>query len=157
MASRRDVIRMTDDEAYAFLDSMKIAVVGTVGSDGFPHLVSVGYLVEDGCIAFSSFAAAQKVKNLERTGQATALVEVSWPYNDVKGVMVSGPVRIVRDTPVVADLAARTKAKHAQMSGTTEGTPEDMDVLKYAAKRVAIYIEPARIRSWDHSKLGGTY
>ena len=33
----------------------------------------------------------------------------------------------------------------------------DMDIAKHARKRVLVHIEPARLRSWDHTRLGGTY
>ena len=155
MASRRDLIKMSDDDAYEFLEGQRVGVLGTVGPDGAPHLVNVGYLVEDRRIVFTSFAAAQKVKNLERTGTATFLVEVAWPYNDVQGVMVTGPTTVVRDLDVVVDITTRMKSKHA-MGGPTDGTPE-IDIARHAVKRVAVYLEPTRLRSWDHRQLGGTY
>jgi general stress protein 26 len=156
MSSRRDAIRMSDDEAYEFLAAHKVGVLGTVGPRNVPHMVNVGYLVDDRRLVFTSFAAAQKVKNIERAGQASLLVEIAWPYNEVQGVLFSGPTTIVKDTDVVIDITTRMKKLHAEMSGTTEGTP-DIDVAKYAPKRVAVYIEPERVLSWDHTRLGGTY
>lgn len=156
MSSRRDQIRMSDEEAFAFLQQQRCGVLGTVGPSGLPHMVNVGYLVIDRRIAFSSFAAAQKVKNVERAGLASFLVEVPWPYNEIQGVLLSGPTTIVADTRHVIEVTARMKREHAQMSGTTEGTPE-IDVARHAPKRVVIYIEPTRIVSWDHRQLAGTY
>jgi PPOX class probable F420-dependent enzyme len=156
MGSRRDAIRMSEDEAYAFLSAHKVGVLGTVGPRNVPHMVNVGYLVDGRRLVFTSFAAAQKVRNIERAGQASLLVEIAWPYNEVKGVLVSGPTTIVTDTDHVIDVTSRMKSLHAEMSGTSEGTPE-IDVAKYAPKRVAIYIEPERVVSWDHTRLGGTY
>ncbi|MGW4824022.1 TIGR03618 family F420-dependent PPOX class oxidoreductase [Streptomyces sp. NPDC004227] len=158
MASRRDQIRMTDAETAAFLREHWLGVLGSVGPDGAPHLVNVGYLVEDGQIVVTSFAAAQKVRNIERTGVATLLVEHPWPYAEVRGVMVSGSARVVPDTATVLDITTRMRDAHARMSGTEigQGTP-DNDPAKHAAKRVAVYLEPTRVRTWDHTKLGGTY
>ncbi|WP_173161941.1 pyridoxamine 5'-phosphate oxidase family protein [Phytohabitans suffuscus] len=154
--SRRDQIRMSDDEAYAFLESQRLGVLGTVGPDGAPHLVNVGYLVAGRRIVFTSFAAAQKVRNIERAANVTLLVEVPWPYNEIQGVMVTGGTEIVGDTATVIDITTRMRAKHAAMSGSAEGTP-DIDIARHAAKRVAVFVEPTRIRSWDHRRLGGTY
>jgi PPOX class probable F420-dependent enzyme len=156
MSSRRDAIRMTDDEAYAFLSAHKVGVLGTVGLRNVPHMVNVGYLVDGRRLVFTSFAAAQKVKNIERAGQASLLVENAWPYNDVQGVLVSGRTTIVRDTDHVIDVSARIQRLHAEMSGTTDGTP-DIDQAKYASKRVVVYVEPDRVLSWDHRRLSGTY
>ena len=161
MASRRDQITMTEAEVRAFLASRWVGVLGTVGPDGLPHLVNVGYLLggDDGReIVVSSFRAAQKIRNIERTGAASFLVEHAWPYDEVQGVMVSGPARIVDDLDTVIELTTRMRAQHAEMSGTPVGggTP-DMDIAKHARKRVVVHLEPARVRSWDHRRLGGTY
>lgn len=158
MASRRAQIAMTREETAAFLREHWLGVLGTVGPDGLPHLVNVGYLVEEGEIVLTSFAAAQKVRNLERTGAATFLVEHPWPYVEVRGVMISGPARIVRDPAEVLAVTARMRDQHAEQSGTAvgEGTP-DTDLAKHAVKRVAVRITPDKVRTWDHTKLGGTY
>ncbi len=39
MASRRDQIRMSDDEVRDFLEEQKIVSVATLGPKGRPHLV----------------------------------------------------------------------------------------------------------------------
>jgi PPOX class probable F420-dependent enzyme len=156
MSSRRDQIRMSDEEVFAFLEKQRCGVLGTVGPGGLPHMVNVGYLVIDRRIVFSSFAAAQKVKNVLRAGQASFLVEVAWPYNEIQGVLLSGPTTVDADTQHLVEVTSRIQREHAQMSGTTEGTPE-IDVARHAPKRVVIYIEPTRIVSWDHRRLAGTY
>ncbi len=158
MASRRSQIEMTPAEVEAFLADHWLGVLGTVGPDGLPHLVNVGYLHEDGEVVVTSFGAAQKVRNIERTGAATFLVEHPWPYAEVRGVMISGPVRVVRDPATVLDVTTRMRDQHATQSGTRvgEGTP-DADLAKHAVKRVALRLRPDRVRSWDHTKLGGSY
>ena len=44
MASRRDQIRMTDDELREFLAGQKTLSVATVGPSGRPHLVPLWYV-----------------------------------------------------------------------------------------------------------------
>ncbi|MET7392006.1 pyridoxamine 5'-phosphate oxidase family protein [Dactylosporangium sp. NPDC005572] len=146
---------MTAEEAYAFLESQRFGVLGTVGPDGAPHMVNVGYLVDDRRIVVTSFAAAQKVKNLERAAVATFLVEIPWPYHQIQGVMITGNTRIVSDVDTVVDVTTRMRAKHAEMSDH-QGTPE-IDIARHAPRRVAVYIEPVRLRSWDHRRLDGVY
>jgi nitroimidazol reductase NimA-like FMN-containing flavoprotein (pyridoxamine 5'-phosphate oxidase superfamily) len=157
MASRRDQITMTPDEVAAFLDAQKHDTIGTVDSHDFAHVVNVVFIVEDGRVAFTSFRASQKVKNLERTGKATALIEIIDPYLEIRGVMISGAATVIDDRDAVAALQQRIRTKRSPEFGTAPGLPQPMEVDKYADKRVAVYIEPDRVRSWDHSKLGGTY
>ncbi|MFE7979342.1 pyridoxamine 5'-phosphate oxidase family protein [Streptomyces shenzhenensis] len=149
---------MTDAETAAFLRERWLGVLGSVGSDVAPHLVNVGYLAEDGQIVVTSFAAAQKVRNIECTGVATLLVEHPWPYAEVRGVMVSGSARVVRDTATALDITTKMCDAHVRMSGTESGQGTfDDDPAKHAAKRIAVYLEPTRVRTGDRTKLGGTY
>jgi nitroimidazol reductase NimA-like FMN-containing flavoprotein (pyridoxamine 5'-phosphate oxidase superfamily) len=153
VASRRDQIRMTEEELVAFLDSHVRGVFGSIGKDGFPHMVNTSYLADAQGIAITSFAAAQKVRNVERTGTASLLVEVNWPYSEVRGVLLSGPARVVRDLDAVIDVMTRTLNKHASMEG---GSPT-VEIARHAAKRCVLYLESEKTRSWDHTKLGGRY
>ena len=69
--SRRDQIKMTEDEVLAFLDEERTVVVATTGRDGWPHLMPLWYVVRDGTIWAWTYAKAQKTKNLERDPRAT--------------------------------------------------------------------------------------
>jgi len=153
MASRRDLIRMTEEEVSAFLGEHILGVFGTGDASGCPHMVNTAFLADTEGIAVTSFAAAQKVRNIERTGTASLLVEVNWPYSQVRGVLISGPTRIVTDVDVVIDVTTRIRTRHASMEA---GTPA-VDIATHAAKRCVLYIAPQKIRSWDHTKLGGRY
>ncbi|MBM9464045.1 pyridoxamine 5'-phosphate oxidase family protein [Aeromicrobium sp. YIM 150415] len=154
--SRRAQIAMSEQEVFEFLDSQMLGVFGSIGPDGAPHLVHMGFMVEDREIVVSSFAAAQKIRNLERSDKASFLVETSWPYAEIRGVMLTGETRIVRDTETVIDVTTRMRERHRAMSGSDEGTPE-IDIARHAPKRVVVYLTPGRIRSWDHRRLGGSY
>lgn len=41
MASRRDVIKMSEDEVFEFLECQRVGVLGSVGPDGAPHVQGV--------------------------------------------------------------------------------------------------------------------
>jgi|tagenome__1003787_1003787.scaffolds.fasta_scaffold18478658_1 PPOX class probable F420-dependent enzyme len=156
MASRRDLIKMSDEEAWAFLAEQRFGVLGTTGSDGAPHMVNVGYLVEDGRIVLTSFASAQKVRNLERHPTASFLVEVPWPYHQIRGVLATGPVTLDHDTERVVAITTLMRREHSAQDRAPDDAPE-IDIARHAVKRVAVTIEPARLRSWDHTKLDGKY
>ena len=73
--SRRDQIRMTDDEVGAFLDEERTVICATNGRDGWPHLMPLWYVVRDGRLWSWTYAKSQKTRNLERDPRATLLVE----------------------------------------------------------------------------------
>jgi nitroimidazol reductase NimA-like FMN-containing flavoprotein (pyridoxamine 5'-phosphate oxidase superfamily) len=156
MSSRRPEIRMTEDESFSFLSEQRFGVLGTLGRSGVPHMVNVGYLITHRRVLFTSFAAAQKIKNLERTGQASLLVEVTWPYREIRGVLLSGPATIVRDTDQVIEVTNQMKREHARLGAADEDMPK-IDIAKHAPRRVAVYLDAERIASWDHRRLGNVY
>ena len=64
--SRRDLIRMTDDEVQEFLNGRHVMNIATFGPDGNIHLVAMWYGFINGNTAIETFAKSQKVRNVER-------------------------------------------------------------------------------------------
>src|SRR6058998_3749454 len=102
--SRRDQIKMTDEEALAFLDEQRVVVCATNGRDGFPHLMPLWYVIRDGELWSWTYAKSQKVRNLERDGRATLQVETGEEYQELRGVMLKCDVEVVRAADRVAEL-----------------------------------------------------
>src|SRR6476620_276437 len=73
--SRRDQIRMTDDEVDAFIHERRTMNVATFNHDGSIHLVAMWYGFIDGKPAFETYQKSQKVANLRRDPHITVLLE----------------------------------------------------------------------------------
>jgi PPOX class probable F420-dependent enzyme len=150
--SRRDAIKMTPEEADAFLAEEKTVTCATNGRNGFPHLMPLWYVVREGRIWAWTYAKSQKVRNLERDPRATLQVETGIEYAELRGVMLRCEVEIHRDVEVVTDFAMELVERYA---GGAEGTRDAF--AQQAPKRVALeFVERDRV-TWDHRKLGGTY
>ena len=150
--SRRDQIKMTPEEADAFLAEEKTLTCATNGRDGFPHLMPLWYVLRDGRIWAWTYAKSQKVKNLERDPRATLQVEAGLAYEELRGVMLRCEVEIHRDVEVVSEFSAELVGRYL---GGGEDAREAF--AKQAPKRVALeFVERDRV-TWDHRKLGGTY
>ena len=157
--ARRD-ITMNDEERLAFLDQPHTLQVASIGADGFPHLAPMWYVLDDGKIVFRSFTKSQKIVNLQRNPQLSVLVETGKAYAELRGVMIRGNARLITDRAYVLDLYGRLAARYP-FSGT-EPEPLDDDALeaafgRFAEKNTAVVVEPVKIASWDHTKLGGAY
>ena len=144
--SRRSQIAMSDEEVLAFLEQERTLTCATVGTDGWPHLMPLWYVVREGeCWAWT-YAKSQKVRNLERESRCTLQVEAGTEYSQLRGVMLKCAAAIHREPAVVAavgtDLARRYGGADAHV------TPEQ------ATKRVALQFISASVASWDHRKLG---
>ena len=150
--SRRDQIKMTPEEADAFLAEEKTVTCATNGRNGFPHLMPLWYVLRDGRIWAWTYAKSQKVRNLERDPRATLQVETGIEYAELRGVMLRCEVEIHRDVEVVTDFAMELVDRYM---GGGDGARDGF--RQQAPKRVALeFVERDRV-TWDHRKLGGTY
>jgi PPOX class probable F420-dependent enzyme len=159
MPSRRDQIRMSDQELRDFLDDQKVMGVATTGPNGRPHLISLWYVPKDGGELIGwTFAKSQKARNLDRDPRATLLVEDGVEYQDLRGVMLECDVDVERDTGRVAGYGMEIFARYAPREAGDELPPEVREMVEQQApKRVGLRFRPTRTVTWDHRKLGGTY
>ena len=155
MPSRRDQIRMSDEELRAFLDEQMIMSCATIGPGGRPHLVSLWYVTDGETLRGWTYAKSQKARNLERDAHATLLVEDGVQYHELRGAMLECDVEVERNPELVADYGLGLFQRYG--SGA-ELAPEVREmVVKQAPKRVGLRFSPTRVVSWDHGKLGGAY
>src|SRR5919112_3147740 len=107
MASRRDQIRMSENELQDFLAEQKIVSVATLGPNGRPHLVPLWYVPEGDELIAWTFAKSQKAKNLERDPRATVQVEDGVEYQELRGVMFECDVAVEREPERVAEFGRK--------------------------------------------------
>ncbi len=122
------------------------------GAGSAGHLTAMGRQVQI-VISAWTFGKSQKVKNLERSPQATLQVEAGDEYQELRGAMLECDVEIVRETEKVAAIGAAVARRYA---GAPAGEIPDF-VRQQASKRVGLVFRPTRVASWDHRKLGGGY
>ncbi len=157
MAGRRDLIRMSGEEALAFLEEMRTVIVASNGHDGMPHLMPLWYVVRDGTLWGWTYAKSQKARNLERDPRATLQVETGTAYEELRGVMLRCEVRLHRDPEVLEGIAVDLVERY------TSGGPEVVEAARagfraQVPKRVGLeFVETGRRVTWDHRKLAGTY
>jgi PPOX class probable F420-dependent enzyme len=156
MASRRDQIKLSEEEQRELLDSERVVTVASHGPRGWPHLMPLWYVIRDGEIWIWTYAKSQKVKNLERDPRATLLVESGHEYTELRGVQIEAEAEIVRDTEQVVAFAKELTVRYSEGIDSVEGDAAKA-LEAQAPKRVAIRFAPKRVASWDHGKLGGTY
>lgn len=148
---QRDRVAMTAEEAAAFLVGSRKVQLATINPDGAPHLVTMYYTLIGGQIAFWTYRASQKARNLARDPRVTCLVETGDGYFDLLGVQVMGVARLVEDLSGVLEIGRG-------VAGGMADVPADAveDYVAHAAhKRVGYIVEPRRVISWDHRKLAG--
>ena len=156
--SRRDQIKMSDEEVLAFLGEERTVICATNGRHGWPHLMPLWYVVRptaDGGapqVWAWTFAKSQKVRNLERDARATLQVEAGSSYEELRGVMLECDVVVHRDVDRIGEFGLELFERYG-------GVNDDVRAMidQQAPKRVALqFVERSRA-TWDHRKLGGVY
>ncbi|MSX03226.1 MAG: pyridoxamine 5'-phosphate oxidase [Actinobacteria bacterium] len=163
MASRRDQIKMTDDEVSSFLEQEKTVICATNGVSGWPHLMPLWFVMRptgpEGAAEMWAwtFAKSQKTKNLERDPRASLQVEAGAEYQELRGVMFETNVVIHREIDDVLPLGMEIFERYTP--GLADGLSDEVKemIRGQAAKRVAFQFVEQRRVTWDHRKLGGVY
>ena len=136
--------QMSEQEAHDFLDSKPgWIVLTTIGSDGYPHTIPLGYFRLGNEILMGVRGNTLKLRNIQNNQKVSLLLESGKSRQDIKGLMIQGTATVhssPEDTLHYAREAARLR-----------GVPEQD--LPTGAREGAVYIKvtPARIRSWDYS------
>jgi nitroimidazol reductase NimA-like FMN-containing flavoprotein (pyridoxamine 5'-phosphate oxidase superfamily) len=158
----RKAIRMTQAEAWDWLEKGDNCSLATIDHNGYPHLVAMAYGLDGGDIVMTSFAKAQKVVNLRRNRRAAIMVESGKAYSSLKGVMVRGQAEIIDNTEKVLQVLNLVGRRTLQVNKGARPQTDGPVVIneqitqqarRLAAKRVVIRLHPEKLASWDHSKL----
>ena len=137
--------RMSNDEVLAFLDAKPgWMVLSTLGQDGYPHTVPLGYFRLGTTIYMGCRTGTQKVRNITRNPRVSLLLESGTTMQDIKGLMIQGRARVYTDPETVLRLS--------QEGARQRGVPEN--ALPHDPRPGIAYIEvePQRIISWDYSR-----
>jgi PPOX class probable F420-dependent enzyme len=155
MPSRRDQIKMTDEELRDFVAEHKIVTCATIGPNGRPHLMPLWYVADGLELRGWTYAKSQKAVNLERDPHATVQIEDGLQYQELRGVMMECNVVLERDSELVGDYGVALFERFAE-GGQLSDEVREM-VRGQAPKRVGLHFKPTRIVTWDHRKLAGVY
>jgi general stress protein 26 len=155
MASKRDQIKMSEQEIRDFLVEQRILQVVSFGPGGRPHLMPLWYLPDGLELRGWTYAKSQKAKNLERDPRATVGVDDGVEYHELRGVMMECEVELIGETERVAEIGLGLFERYGPGG---ELSPEVRAMVEaQAPKRVGLHFVPTRTISYDHGKLGGAY
>jgi nitroimidazol reductase NimA-like FMN-containing flavoprotein (pyridoxamine 5'-phosphate oxidase superfamily) len=156
--SRRDQIRMSDEEVRDFLRDSKTIIINSNGPDGFPHPMPMWFSFDDALVtSMTTFRKSQKILNLQRDPRVSLLAESGLEYQELKGVVIYGRAELSEDLDeiIAALLAAAGQEAPTDDPDAQQAMREVMH--KTASKRTLIRVKPQRVISWNHAKLGGVY
>ena len=136
--------KLSDEQIEVYLDSRPgWAVLSTIDSDGFPHSVPLGYFRLGHDIVMGVRDGTHKVANIESNPHVSVLLEDGSSMADIRGVMLQGRARIVRDHSEALELARE--------GARARGVPESEWPTEPRPGAAYIRMTPVRTRSWDYS------
>lgn len=146
---------MTDDELRSYMARQRTVILTTNGPDGYPHSVPMTYLShDDHVVEFTTFAKAQKVRNLERDPKVSLVIESGERYEELRGAFIRADADLLADPDEVRRIMLDTRRK----LGEDLSDEHFQQVEAGLSKRIGVRCVPVKISSWDHSKLPtGTY
>ena len=109
--------RMTDQEVQAFLDTKPgWIILSTIGPNGYPHSVPIGYFRLGDDIYLGCRDGTQKVKNITRNPKVSLTLESGSSRQDIKGVLIQGDAVVYTDP----ENALRLSRAAARLRGVAE-------------------------------------
>jgi PPOX class probable F420-dependent enzyme len=151
-ANQRADVVMSEAEIAGFLAASRVATIATLGPTGHPHLVAMWFGVIDGKLYFETKAKSQKAVNLRRNPIVSCSVEAGGSYDQLRGVAIEGEAVLLDDTTSDEYWAAAVNIWERYQGPYTEDVRPFVELMMN--KRIVIRVEPRRVRSWDHRKLG---
>ena len=136
--------KLSDEQIEAYLDSRPgWAILSTIDVDGFPHSVPLGYFRLGRDIVMGVRDGTRKVANVENNPNVSIMLEDGSSMADIRGVMIQGHARIVREHSEALQLA-RDGAR-------ARGVPESEWPTEPRPGAAYIRVTPVRTLSWDYS------
>lgn len=134
---------MTRDEVYERLDHGPQWIrMATVGRDGYPHMVPIGYFRLGDEIIVP--VRGQRMVNVRRNPKVCLLLDGGPTRADLWGIVIEGTATVVDDD---AERLELTRA-----GARARGVPEDQLPTESRRGRTFARVQPRKISSWDESK-----
>ena len=137
--------KMTKEEVDAFLDSKPgWMMLTSLGKDGYPHTVPIGYFRDGDRILMGCRDNTQKTLNIERNPKVSLVIEDGTSMADIRGIMLRGDATIIRDDDerlIISRLASKFR-----------GVKEEDWPKTASPGAVFIQVNNPRVTSWDYSK-----
>jgi PPOX class probable F420-dependent enzyme len=135
---------LADPLVRELLELRLVAVLGTIGRDGLPHLTPVWIADGGDSILMATASTSRKIRNLARDVRASLVLHDSRPGCEVCGVSMTGRVTVVSGPeapPLVQFVHARYVDSAARRLADVAGF--------LASDDVALRFVPERAWTWD--------
>jgi nitroimidazol reductase NimA-like FMN-containing flavoprotein (pyridoxamine 5'-phosphate oxidase superfamily) len=129
--------QLSTQEIWDFVDSRRSwAYLTTIGSDGYPHCVALGYFRLGEVLYCGVRAQTQKTRNVQNNPKVSLLLESGRGSSDLTGVLFQGDAAVIDDPEEILEI------KRQRTTGAGEKPERPASGIAY------IRVIPSRIISW---------
>ena len=140
---------ITPEELDAFLARERICRVGTVSTDGAPHVSPLWFAWDGKSIWIYSLLKSQRWKDLERDPRVSIVIDTGHDISELRGVEFRGKVERVGELPRVGEPNAELEEPERLFGEKYMGRSQ----LQYDGHHGWLRLLPERIVTWDLGKL----
>ena len=145
-------VTMTEEEAWAFVESSHTGMLTTLGADGWPVTLPTWFVVLDGALYVRTPEKTAKVRRMRRDDRASFLVEGGEHWRELRAVCVPVRATIVHDADVADRVDAALDAKYKHFRTAPAAMPSAS--RRHYARPAIVRLAPAgRWLTWDNRKL----
>jgi len=135
----RSQLRLTAHELEDFLRTERTVRVGTVSSDGEPHVAPLWFVWHDGAMYFNSLKRSRRSRDIEHGTRVSACVDGGHEYAELRGAVLYG---VIEDAGSVPGIRKMFGEKY--WSG--------IEIPEVKSHRWLV-LRPDKIVSWDFAKI----
>ena len=151
-------VRLSEDEAWAELDTAHTGILTTLRRDGRPVSLPVWFVARDRRIYVRTPAKTRKVEHVRNDPRATFLVERGEKWVELCAVMVYADVEVLEPGEEYDTALAAITAKYAgyRMESEALGGKQVPDATKrhYAGRAAMLRLTPTEAPvTWDNARL----
>ncbi|HXW81369.1 MAG TPA: PPOX class F420-dependent oxidoreductase [Acidimicrobiales bacterium] len=142
---------MPTDQLVRFMGETHVARLGTINSDGWPHVTPVWYVWEGEGALIILGESRRHLRNLQRDPRVTLCVDED--YRIARGFSAGAQAVVIRGTAAIDHDGERLQAVYAKEAERYLGPEGAQDPAYVAAvaseRRVLVVLTPVHIVSWD--------
>jgi len=152
--STKPTVRMTESEAWEFLERGHTGIVTTLRRDGRPVALPVWFVVLDGRIYVRT--RGRKVERARHDSRCSLLVEDGERWAELRAVHVGCRVEVIDPSPELAEriTTAISDKYRAYQTPESEMPAATRDHYRQNMGAILELVPEGKLLTWDNNKLG---
>jgi len=140
---RRERLKMTDEELRSFLEEERVLRLATIDEAGWPAVVPVWYVEQDGDIWVWNLDRAQRTARLEQGTNVGICIDGGVGYAELRGITARANYTFVDDDEVPVEVRTKMGRKYFGLDGPVDAV----------ADHTWIRLELSDVQTWDFRKI----